>query len=80
MNYFEEINEILKYWNPIDVSGSDLETEYVRYIDEIIQYIKDNEDLLSLLNDIEGSRIGSFYTSEEKRKDVVRRILELYKI
>lgn len=80
MNFYYEINKILKDWNPIGVSGSDLETEYIRYIDEIIECIRDKRDLFSLLNDIEGNRIGFFYTSEVVRKDVARRILDLYKM
>lgn len=39
-------------------------------------YKKDKEDLFSLLNDIEGNRIGSFYTSEEVRRDVAKKILD----
>lgn len=78
MNFSTEINEILKGWNPICVSGSDLGMEYVRYIDEILECRKNKEDLFSLLNDIEGNRIGSFYTSEEVRRDVAEKILGLF--
>lgn len=80
MPFSTEINEILKGWNPIGVSGSDLELEYVRYIDEIIECIKNKEELFSLLNDIEGNRIGSFYTSEEVKRDVAKKILGLFEV
>ncbi|MFC5191838.1 hypothetical protein ACFPIK_08670 [Algoriphagus aquatilis] len=78
MNVTSKINDILKDWNPIGVSGKDLENEYTRYIEEIILCVKNNGDLLSLINDIEGNRIGFFYTKEEERKSVVARILELF--
>ena len=80
MSFSTEINEILKSWNPIGVSGSDLELEYVRYIDEIIKCINDKEDLFTLLNDIEGNRIGYFYTSEEVIRDVAKKILGLFEV
>ncbi|MEY3565289.1 MAG: hypothetical protein RJA23_1459, partial [Bacteroidota bacterium] len=44
----------------------------------IIECRKNKEDLFSLLNDIEGNRIGSFYTSEEVRRDVAEKILWLF--
>ena len=75
INY--EINEALKSWNPIGVKGVDLEIEYVRYVDEIIDCVRNKNNLLNLIEDIEGNRIGFFYTSSEDRKLVVDQILSI---
>jgi len=72
MALFQEINGVLKQWNPIGVSGSDLETEYVRYIEELILNVQNKGDLLGLIHDIEGNRIRHFYTLEKDREWVTK--------
>jgi hypothetical protein len=79
MALYQEINAVLMHWNPIGVSGSDLETEYVRYIEELILCVQNKGDLLSLIHEIEGNRIGFFYTREEDREWVAKQLLELFK-
>lgn len=73
-----KINEILKTWNPIGVRGYDLNNEYLRYVDEIIECIKNNKNLMDLIEDIEGNRIGFFYTSKKDREQVVDQILKIF--
>ena len=72
-----EINKVLMDWNPIGVPYPDLETEYVRYIDEIIAVISELERLNDLIDDIEGNRIGYFYTSSEKRNEVSQNLFNI---
>jgi len=78
MNIHDSINEILKEWNPIGVRGQDLEHEYERYIDEIIECVQEGENLLELIEDIEGNRIGFFYTSTEARSRVIEKLMKLF--
>jgi len=78
MDLSYSINNILKEWNPIGVKGIDLEHEYERYIDEIIECVKKDKNLLELIEDIEGNRIGYFYTSAAARLLVVNKILKLF--
>ncbi|WP_297335818.1 hypothetical protein [Algoriphagus sp.] len=76
INY--KINEILKIWNPIGVRGNDLDNEYLRYVDEIIECVNNNKNLMDLIEDIEGNQIGFFYTSKEDREMVVDQILKIF--
>jgi hypothetical protein len=76
INY--KINEILKIWNPIGVKGKGLDNEYLRYVDEIIDCVNNNKNLLNLIEDIEGNRIGFFYTSKKDRELVVVQILKIF--
>ncbi|WP_339877216.1 hypothetical protein [uncultured Algoriphagus sp.] len=78
MDLYYSINNILKEWNPICVKGIDLEHEYERYIDEIIECVKKDNNLLELIEDIEGNRIGYLYTSIDKRLWVVNEVLKLF--
>lgn len=78
MDISDLINEILKEWNPIGVKGQDLDHEYERYINEIVECAKNGADLLGLIEDIEGNRIGFFYTSADARLKVVEKVKKLF--
>lgn len=78
MDLYLSINDILKEWNPIGVKGIDLVHEYERYIEEIIECVKKDKNLLELIEDIEGNRIGYFYTSPDARLLVVNKVLKLF--
>ncbi|WP_075348895.1 hypothetical protein [Algoriphagus marinus] len=73
-----KINEVLKIWNPIGIKGKDLDNEYLRYVDEIIECVNTKKNLLGLIEDIEGNRIGFFYTSKKDRELVVDQILKIF--
>lgn len=61
-----QINEVLKEWNPIGVPEPALSDEYSRYISQIIQK-KDNElMLLEYLEDLLINVIGVDYNPQDK--------------
>jgi hypothetical protein len=47
-------------------------------VDEIIECVNNNKNLMDLIEDIEGNRIGFFYTSKKDRELVVDQILKIF--
>ena len=81
MDLRNEINKVLIEWDPIGIANhTDIESEYSRYIDEIIEVINNKDQLASLIYDIEGNRIGFFYTSDEDKHNVIDKILKIGKM
>lgn len=75
MDIYNSINQILIDWDPIGISQhTNISDEYSRYIPEIIKVMDDKGKLKELIYDIEGSRIGFLYTSDEAKREVIDKI------
>jgi hypothetical protein len=78
MDIYNAINQILIEWDPIGVSKhTNINDEYSRYIPEIIEVMDDKAKLKELIYNIEGVKIGFFYTSDEEKKRVIDKIYSL---
>ena len=64
---YQQVNEILKEWNPIGVPEPVLSDEYSSYISQILER-KNNEDkLLEYLEDLLINVIGVEYNPKNKK-------------
>ena len=78
MNLKSKINQILIDWDPIGIKEqTNIENEYSRYIDEIIEVMDNKRKLKDLIYEIEGIRIGFFYTTEKEKEHVIESIFKL---
>lgn len=69
-------------WDPIGVGAMEgfehnLWEEYLTYIPRLKKALQEKEPIKPILDWIEGECIGYFYTSEERRMEISRRLQAL---
>lgn len=55
------INDILKKWNPLDISGPALDDEYIKIIPRLLNNIHDKSNLIQIMEEYIKNELGLNY-------------------